>query len=232
MAAPQETISWAAAPRDFSRADAGAMALVTDMVRRPAFLPELLTSTEHDREDSLRLKSGPQRGIFLRRRLLARLCVARYLGIEPADCVIAHGAAGKPVLVSPQARLHLSVSARGEIAAVAVARTRIGIDLERADGPHVIPWNILRANERAALNGLPEAERIRAFLRLWTVKEAYLKALGTGLNARPEAVDVTDIDTDTPRLSAHGAEVAALIDIRRMTVSGAPVTAACVVLPD
>ena len=45
-------------------------------------------------------------------------------------------------------------------------------------------------------------------------------------------VDVTDIDTDTPRLSAHGAEVAALIDIRRMTVSGAPVTAACVVLPD
>ena len=232
MAAPQETIGWASAPRDFLAARDGAVALVTDMARCPAFLPELLTASAHDSADSQRLKSGPQREKFLRRRLLTRLCAAHYLGIDPAGCVIAHGAAGKPVLVSPAARLHLSVSARGEIAAVAVARTRIGIDLERADGPHVIPWNILRAYERAALNDLPEAERIRAFLRLWTVKEAYLKALGTGLNARPEAVDVTDIDTDTPSLSARGAEVAALIEFRRMTVSGAPVTAACVVLPD
>ena len=46
------------------------------------------------------------------------------------------------------------------------------------------------APETQALQALDADARQHAFLRLWTRKEAYLKALGLGLSRGPEAIEV------------------------------------------
>jgi len=48
---------------------------------------------------------------------------------------------------------------------------------------------VLSRGERAALARLALPERPAAFLRAWTRKEAWLKALGTGLAREPDTVE-------------------------------------------
>lgn len=59
-----------------------------------------------------------------------------------------------------------------------------GVDLESAD--RALPWRALAGryfhpDETLALARVPEDEQREAFLRLWTCKEATVKAWGTGL---------------------------------------------------
>ena len=49
-------------------------------------------------------------------------------------------------------------------------------------------WNVLHEFEKAALAELPQERQSEAFLRLWTAKEAYLKALGVGLRREPSEI--------------------------------------------
>ncbi|MDB5512348.1 MAG: 4-phosphopantetheinyl transferase superfamily protein [Enterovirga sp.] len=97
--------------------------------------------------------------------------------------------------------LHLSSASRGGLAAVAVAATPIGIDIEAVSGGLDLPWNVLHPAEQSALRGIPGAQRDRAFARLWSCKEAYLKALGTGSSREPASFSVEMMDAASPRLT-------------------------------
>ena len=91
----------------------------------------------------------------------------------------------------------MSVAGRGSLSVFGLSWAPIGVDLEPV-GETVEPaWNILHASERAWLEELAAEERHRAFLQIWTVKEAYLKMLGLGLRIEPAAVAV--------RIGASGA---------------------------
>jgi 4'-phosphopantetheinyl transferase len=45
------------------------------------------------------------------------------------------------------------------------------------------------ANEREMVENAPEAERDLLFFRLWTLKEAYVKAIGSGISYPMDAVE-------------------------------------------
>lgn len=67
----------------------------------------------------------------------------------------------------------------------------VGLDLEEVvPMPGGIAWSMLAPAERAALRRLPEADRPTGFLRIWTRKEAALKAVGEGLRIPPDQVEV------------------------------------------
>jgi len=68
---------------------------------------------------------------------------------------------------------------------VDVERFRDGIDVERFAARNFTPF------ERAELAALHGAERLRGFFRVWTRKEAYIKALGKGLHHPLQSFDVT-----------------------------------------
>ena len=86
-----------------------------------------------------------------------------------------------------------SLSHSGLWAACAVGSEELGVDIQKTVS--VKRWvqeRCLADAERVWLDGLPEAERDAAFCRLWSLKEAYLKALGSGLRSYPSQVQVVD----------------------------------------
>jgi 4'-phosphopantetheinyl transferase len=121
---------------------------------------------------------------FLVARGIVRSVLGAYLGIPPADVRIAAGANGKPFVDSPAAPA-FNVSHSHGLAVVAVAAGfEVGVDLELVD-PRLevgaVARRFLSADEAAYLSQLVPAPRTSAFLRLWTRKEAYAKAIGDGL---------------------------------------------------
>jgi len=129
---------------------------------------------------------------FVITRAVLRQVLTRYTGQSPADLRFESNPGGKPVLQGAQT-LHFSVSHCSDLALIAVACVRIGIDVE-----HVRPGNFwqkvigqyLSPRERAYLEALPAKSRTVALYRIWTRKEAVLKAVGTGLLYPPHQVSV------------------------------------------
>lgn len=80
--------------------------------------------------------------------------------------------------------VRFSVSRTAGLAVLAVTRGReIGVDVERVEprralGP--IADRLFAPQEAAELHELPRGARVSRFYELWTRKEAYAKALGTG----------------------------------------------------
>ena len=112
--------------------------------------------------------------------------LAAYLG-EPVERVaLEESAHGRPALGGAHRdAFAFNWSHSHDQAVIAIARGVVpGIDLERLRAhPKALPIarRYFSPEETAWLAALPEAERDRAFLELWTAKEAVLKALGRGL---------------------------------------------------
>lgn len=145
------------------------------------------------RDEAERARSGaPAR--FHHRRAMARALAAAEFGAPREDVEIGYGPQGAPMFVrlgAMTALPRLSLAARNDVLAVAFARGPVGVDIEPiVEG--ALPLNLLRAQERAVLERAAEAERGAAFLKLWTAKEAYLKAAGTGLLRAPEEVEARE----------------------------------------
>lgn len=81
---------------------------------------------------------------------------------------------------------HFNLSHAGHAAAMAFAfDDELGIDIEAPDRRlHALDLarRFFDAREADALAALPDTERETAFMRLWTCKEAMLKALGAGIS--------------------------------------------------
>ena len=122
------------------------------------------------------------------RRASLRAMTARALGIAPEAVVVEH-ADGRPpaVTLPPASGLFLSSATREPFTALAVAASPIGADVELVDAHGEIPWRLLHPLEAAALNGQVAQDRAQAFTRIWSLKEAYLKALGVGLFREPSS---------------------------------------------
>ncbi len=136
---------------------------------------------------------GETREAFLRRRAATRRLVAQRLGLAASGVEIARDSKGAPRILSPDAQLCLSVSGRADFCAIALASSPIGVDIEPLEAEAEPIWSALHPSERALLRSLSRDAQSEAFLRLWTAKEAYLKALGSGFSREPAGIAV-DLD--------------------------------------
>ncbi|MEW2635797.1 4'-phosphopantetheinyl transferase superfamily protein [Streptomyces sp. NPDC048389] len=94
---------------------------------------------------------------------------------------------GRPAVAHPDPPVHFSLAHSHGMAVVAVCRTVVGADVERLPRAETVEvcTPSLHPGEQAELEPLDTEERRAAFGRVWTRKEAYLKALGTGLSRDP-----------------------------------------------
>ena len=117
---------------------------------------------------------------FLASRLSLRRLLGRYLGCPPRQVPLASGARGKLFLATMDGALHFNTSHSGDRLMHAVARTPLGIDIERVQD--TVPWTLsdkfLTLSEHAALRALPIDRQPDSFFAAWTRKEAYIKAHG------------------------------------------------------
>ncbi|MFF4216858.1 MULTISPECIES: 4'-phosphopantetheinyl transferase family protein [Streptomyces] len=134
---------------------------------------------------------------FRASRLLLRTTLGALCGRDPDRVRLARTALGRPY-APDLPELDFSLSHTGSLLAVAVLRGgRVGIDAERPGRPmSVLEHRMCTPHERAALDarGLRGAARDAELLRLWTLKEAYTKALGTGLRHPPRTFGLDAAD--------------------------------------
>ncbi len=146
-----------------------------------AVRPEWLSAEEHARID--RLLVADKASQLARSHTALRGVLARYAGVHPADLRFELGEHGKPSLLDIDLDFNLSHS--DAVAVIAVARRlTLGVDVERVcpDRPlDGMAERFFSAAEHSVFAALPLAQRVEAFYRAWTRKEAYVKALGTGL---------------------------------------------------
>ncbi|HEU4670291.1 MAG TPA: 4'-phosphopantetheinyl transferase superfamily protein [Dyella sp.] len=140
-----------------------------------------------------------------------RRLLARYLGEDPSALRLGVESHGRPVLEGPvRPPLRFNWTHSGDRALVAVARTvQPGIDLEhrarRRRDVLALARRFFAVSEAEAIEHCGEASRPLQFLRLWTCKEALLKAQGRGLAFGMERVAVA-LDHDRPELVAFDGE--------------------------
>lgn len=156
-----------------------------------------------ERERAARFRMDRDRRRFEVARGLLRLLLGRCCGAEPAALRLGYAEHGKPHLTAPEAPFDFNLSHSAERVVVALSRAvPVGVDVEALDREvevEALAARFFAPEEAAALAALPEGERARAFLAVWTRKEAYLKAQGTGLS-RPLASFAVSLSRAEPRL--------------------------------
>lgn len=136
------------------------------------------------------------------REILAARC-----GCSPREIGFSLNRFGKPSLYAPSraANLRFNASSSELLGAIALATgAEIGLDIEkfapgRIDDCDLIVRQHFARDEREWFRNLG-SERERAFFRLWTCKEAYLKALGVGLSEELDRFSI-DLRGDSPSIA-------------------------------
>jgi 4'-phosphopantetheinyl transferase len=161
----------------------------TERINAAGARRELLSTDELRRHDRLIRQADRHR--FLVSHALVRTVLSGYADVPPDAWRFARGGQGKPEIVEPRGfpLLRFNPSHTRGLCACAVASGHdVGVDVERTDRAApllAIARNMLSSIEVERLETLPPRERRRDFFAYWTLREAYVKALGTGMFRAP-----------------------------------------------
>ncbi|NTW98908.1 MAG: 4'-phosphopantetheinyl transferase superfamily protein [Geobacteraceae bacterium] len=163
-------------------------------------LEHLLSTSETDRAGLLKDKHAKIR--YIAGRGMLREILGGYLGVLPGKVQIAAGMHGKPYLVDGAEYIRFNLSHSGDVMLLAVsANVEVGVDIESmvADRPLKDMARIaFSLREQEELFSLPSGDlQTKAFYRIWTRKEACLKACGRGFSLLNNSFDV-NFSTEEP----------------------------------
>ncbi|MEM8997992.1 MAG: 4'-phosphopantetheinyl transferase superfamily protein, partial [Acidobacteriota bacterium] len=160
--------------------------------------------TDAERERAGRFHFERHRRRFTVRRGAMRLLLGAYLGRAPESLRFTAGPKGKPGLDldgDPGSQLVFNLTDSADLALLAVGEGQeLGVDVESLERPRDAGRLVERyfsEHEREVYAGLPESLRTEGFFRAWTSKEAYLKAIGTGLSV-PLRHSTVELDPRRP----------------------------------
>jgi 4'-phosphopantetheinyl transferase len=138
---------------------------------------------DRERERAAKFRFAEDRARFVAGRGLLRHGLRHYAPQVPVELV--YSSLGRPMLPGGHEALQFSISHTRDLVALAFANgAQVGIDLEymqAAVDQLELAERIMSEDDFRAFALLPHGERKAAFYRVWTRKEAYLKARGEGI---------------------------------------------------
>ena len=158
--------------------------------------------SKEELEECLQTKNTKVKTERILARALLRTVLSKYLQPTkrnmPNSLEFERNLHGKPDLLWPHhatnggCQLRFNVAHTNGLIGIAVALDRlVGLDVESLDrkikgDPRILAKRYFCQSEVDYIMSLPdESSRTSNFLRLWTLKEAYVKALGRGISAAP-----------------------------------------------
>ena len=180
---------------------------VPEEIKKPAVLDGYLSLLGTDeRNRHRRFRFARHRHDFLVAHALVRKTLSHYAPVEPHDWRFVFNQHRRPEIADQRYRqsLRFNLSHTQGLIAVAITTQReIGVDVESFDRCGInldVAHRYFAPQETETLFSLPEDQRERRFLRLWTLKESYIKARGMGLALPLGQFAFTDVD-NTPRIT-------------------------------
>ncbi len=152
---------------------------LSDFTQDSHKLAKLLSPDELDRAKRFHFPIHQER--FTITRGLLRKTLSLYTGIAPEALLFHYGEHGKPFLDSD---LKFNVSHSHDMAVFAfTVHKEIGIDIEKTEASfkESVAKRFFSPAEYHELMQLPDTERVIAFYKIWSGKEALIKTLGKGL---------------------------------------------------
>jgi 4'-phosphopantetheinyl transferase len=144
-----------------------------------------------------RFRAEADRRAYVAAHALVRLMLSAAAPLPPAAWHFVTGHAGKPEVDSslgvPWLRFNLSHT-RSMVACAVTAWADVGLDVEDLGRPEASPGLAERyfaPQEASMIAALPREARHEAFLKVWTLKEAFVKATGDGIGLGLDAFAFT-----------------------------------------
>lgn len=150
------------------------------LTHQPPWALDVLNADEKLRAESFYFERHRRR--FITARAMLRYILSCYLIKDPQDIVFQYGLHGKPFVIYD---ITFNLSHSGDMAALGVGYTHeIGVDIERfSTRPYLkLAQSFFAKEEMLWLNRVPEAMSPLIFFKVWTQKEAFIKAIGAGLS--------------------------------------------------
>ncbi|MBM3422935.1 MAG: 4'-phosphopantetheinyl transferase superfamily protein [Chlorobi bacterium] len=144
-------------------------------------LYKTLSDDEKTRADGYRVTGDREH--FIARRGILRNLLGASLGIEPSELHFSSTPVGKPFIASPEnSGIWFNLSYSGnQIVFAFSGHPETGIAIEKirtVEGIEELARNHFCAEEYAVIMNLPSWEKHGAFIRIWNLKEALIKASG------------------------------------------------------
>lgn len=161
--------------------------------------------SETEQKQHARFRFDDDRHTYLVAHALVRTTLGAMLSVRPEQLAFEIGEHGKPELKHAAAgdlRFNLSHT-RGLVACGVTRADDIGVDVEQIDRKleiDTLAGSVLSDDERAALGPLAGSARRERFFRHWTLKEAYVKAIGRGISLPLRSLHVDIQPARAPRL--------------------------------
>lgn len=161
-----------------------------------------LTTDEKSHAGRFRFQNDAMQWIACRAGL--RRILGEMTGIPPLEVPLIFSEFGKPGLAPPHHSLHFNLSHCPGLTLVALSLDGpVGIDLEpRNRAGSLLGCENSFCHPQEIQNLPPDTdERATTLLRIWTHKEAVLKAMGTGLSHPPERVRILFLESNAVAIS-------------------------------
>jgi 4'-phosphopantetheinyl transferase len=199
---------------------------------------QILSADERTRAE--RFHFARDRQYFTATRALLRTVLAGYVASDPKQLEFRYSEKGKPSLHASLNAGHsgnqveFNVSHSGGLALLAFARGHaLGVDVEKIRqeiDTEALAHRFFSSYEQSQLTALPSSEKYPSFFRCWTRKEAYIKAVGTGLSLPLDQFDVSvhPGEENALRSTRPDHAEAALWSLREIPAGDGYVAALCV----
>jgi 4'-phosphopantetheinyl transferase len=173
-------------------------------------LREILSADELEAADRFHRSSDRRR--YIAAHALIRLALSNYFPVPATDWRFSRDRNQKPIIIAPKefAAVQFSIShTEGLIACLITRVPEAAVDVERIK-PDLeldsVAETVLSACELEWLDKFSRQERIARFFDIWTLKEAYGKARGVGLNLPLKAIRFA-IDSENSVSARFGREI-------------------------